>query len=405
MQMANQAYADMKAGHGVIVLDASASRSDETMFSRTLNYVPPERVNDVIVLDISGDRRNPVGFNLLDQGLGDGAIDHFVGIFETLYPSIATQTVFRDMLTHGLSTLIEYGGLTFIDLAILISPRTDAERRWAQHVRRSTNNPALIDFWARVEDGKGNVLPSEAKPLHNKIWQLTTRSEIHNIIGQTHSAVQIRDVLANNKILLVSLSSLPSQTAELIASLITGTLWSIAQSMKPAKANFLYSDEFQVSAKVQGGFDDMLARSRKHNLGVTLATQYIERLDPDLKTAIINNTGTRIIYETSAAEARIWIPEFGGHQLVRDTDFTGIRKHEAIAKVATAVGTSEPVTLKALAPLPATGVADEVLATSRLIYGRPLEVVQKEIADRRTVEPKRDDPPKPFGRSPYAPKS
>jgi hypothetical protein len=405
VQMANEAAADMKAGHGVIVIDASRSRSNETLFSRVLSYVPPERIGDVIVADIAGDPDNPLAYNLFDQVDARDAMNLFTDVFVATYPSVSTGVAVRDLLYHGLWTLIEYGGLTFVDLATLISPRTSEEKAWAKKVKDSVKEPELEEFWDRVDDGKGQVAARYSEPLHNKLWQLSGRPEIKHIIGQSKSTLNMRDVLENNKILLVSFADVPSESSELLASLFTSTLWNNAQAIVPRRSNFLYLDEFQVSSKVQGGLDDMLARARKHKLGVTLATQYLETVDSKLKTAIINNTGSRIIYETSATEARTWIPEFGGHQRVKETDFTGIRSYEAIATFTVGKETTPPVTLKALAPLPSTGVASAVLARSRSTYGRPIQDVRDEINSRRRVTPRRSDPqPKNFGPSPYEPK-
>lgn len=405
VQMANSAYADMHNDFGVIVIDASSSESTETMFNRTLQYIPKHRIDDVITIHVAADTDNPVGFNLFDQGAGRGVIDQIVGVFETLYPMTGSGVAVRDLLYHGLWTLIEHGDLTFVDLAPLITPRNPAEIAWAEKVKRDVTSPELIEFWERMK----GMRPTYAETLHNKLWQLSGRPEIKAMIGQTKSTVKIRDVLENNKILLVSLSGLPKDSAELLGSLLTSTIWSAAQSMQPKRPNFLYLDEFQVSANVQDGLDDMLARARKHGLGITLATQYIETISRELKTGIINNTGTRVIYSTSSTEANTWIPEFGGRKLFSENDFTQVKKHHAIATIQTSDGVSPPVTIKALKPYEPTGVADLARDRSRQKYGRPAGEVRQEIEQRKRDEtqfkPKKDGPRRPnFGPSPYEPK-
>ncbi|MDI9934669.1 hypothetical protein QM806_04270 [Rhodococcus sp. IEGM 1351] len=409
VQMANNAANDMATGHGLIIIDASSSRSPETLYNRALEYVPPNRIDDVIALDVGADADQPIAFNLFDQGGGRAVIDQIVGVFVSLYPNVATGVAVRDLLYHGIWTLLDHGGLTFVDLATLISPRTAAEKAWSTKVRRDVTEPELKEFWERVETkgrtgaSTGELDPRYVEPLHNKLWQLSGRPEVKHIIGQTASTLNIQDVLENNKLLFISLSGLPRETAELLGSLLTTTLWNTAQRISPPKANFLYLDEFQVSAKVQDGLDDLLARARKHNLGLTLATQYIEDVDRSLRTAIINNTGTRIIYETSSAEANIWIPEFGGHKVFSPSDFTGIKLHEAIATIATDSGTSAPVTLKALAPLPPTGVAQRVIERSRQKYGRPVQEVRDEINNRRRAEPENNQVKRKPLRGTYTP--
>lgn len=397
--MSNNAYDDMKAGHGVIVIDASGSRSPETMYMRTLNLVPPERAEDVITLDVFAETDDPKGFNLFDQGSGRGVIDEIVGTFSALYPDVASGVTVRDLLYHGAWTLLDRGGLTLVDLATLISPRTPQDKAWASDVKKNVSDVALTEFWERmaVEDATGTY----SKALHNKLWQISGRPELKHIIGQTKSSINMRGVLRDNKILLVSLSGLPGDSAELLASLLMSVLWSAVQTQTPEKANFLYLDEFQVSANVQSGLDDFLARARKHNLGVTLATQYLENIDKGLKAAIINNTGTRIIYSTSSTEAALWVPEFGGNKLLTPNDFTGIKMHEAIATIAVENGASPPVTMKASSPRTTTGQAARVVELSRRKHGTPIAEVQQQILARRVGQTTKKVDDKPVGGSPY----
>lgn len=378
--MANGAAQAMDRGNGVFLIDASASKSDQSLYNRVLSLVPPERVNDVITMNVTEDADHPVGFNLFDQGSGRGAIDQIVGVFTSLYPDIATGVSVRDLLYHGIWTLIEHGGLTIIDLAALIRPNNPQEEAWKKQIISGLKEQELIDFWKRIdrEDKTGKY----TEPLHRRIWQLAGRPEIRNILGQSNSSINLEDALANNKIVLVSLSGLPADSAELLGTLLMTTLWTAAQRLTPEKANFLYLDEFQVTARIQEGLGDVLNRARKHNLGAVLGTQYVDRLPKDLQSAILNNTGTRVVFETSAAEARIWQGEFG-RRSVDENDFIRMRKHEAIATIATSSGTSAPVTLKALAPIKSTGYERDVLDHSRHQYGQPVEQVRQQIIDRR----------------------
>lgn len=385
-------------GGGAIVIDASNSDSNESLYSRALNYIPRDRIDDVINVDIDASRYNPVGFNLLDQGSPRIVVDQITNLFTNLYSD--TKGVWtKELLFYGLYTLAERPGMTFNDLIPLLTPRTADEVAWADEMIRNVKDPELLQFWQRWTNYSRTDKDRYSQPLLNRAWQLTGRPEIRNIIGQSESSFKMRDVLEGNKILLMSFRGLPPEEAKLIVTLMFNALWTDVQKLAPEKPNFLFLDEVQLIAGLPLGLDDILNRARKHNFPVFAATQYMEDLPAEVNHAIINNTGTRVIFRSSNTEARKWMMEMG-RQYVSEHDFTHIRQYEAIAQVANAAGSATPITLKALPPLPATGVAREVVRRSAQRYGRPIEQVQQEAIARRAPTRRQKRRP-PAGEIPY----
>lgn len=390
--LCNTATQDIAAGHGLVLIDAGTDVSPERLYSRVLESLPPHRLNDVIAVGLSDSSDYPVGINLLDQGFGLGMIDQIVAVFETLYPAIKTGVSVRELLHHGLWTLIEHGGYTVIDLASLINPRTATERAWASEMIKGVKDPELKDFWDRHSGALAKPDSKEAldwaryiQPLQNRLWQLAGRPEIRHVLGQTHSTINLKQVLMENKVLLISLGGLPQDSAELFGTLISNTLWAAAQAVLPVKSNFLYLDEFQVTSNIQGGMSDILARARARKLGLVMATQFLssKSIDPELQGAVINNTGTKVVLKVSAQEAAIWTRELG-NRLVQDTDITKLRRYHGIAQIANSAGDSTPVTFKSLLPTPPTGVAKRALQLSRDKYAKNVTEVRKEITARRS---------------------
>ncbi|MCA1565813.1 MAG: type IV secretory system conjugative DNA transfer family protein [Acidobacteria bacterium] len=391
--MANSFAQDVARGYGGIVIDASNSDSNESLFSRALGYIPPDRLNDVVILDVNRSRSNPVGFNVLDQGNPRIVVDQLTDLFGHLYQD--TKGVWtRELMFHGLYTLAETPGMTFIDIVSLLTPRTPEEIVWADGLKRSIKDPELKQFWQRWENFSQTERDRHSQPLLNRAWQLISRPETRNIIGQSVSSFKMTDLLRENKILLVSLAGLPVETSSLLGTILVNALWTAAQTMTPDKPNFLYLDEFQLMTRLPMGLGDMLARARKHKLGVVLGTQYLEDLPVELRNAVINNARSRVIFQSSAKEARTWQNEFG-RQYVSENDFIRIRKYEAIAQLVTDSGIGAPITLRALAPMPATGVVRQAIALSDHQYGRNLQAVERQIVERRTGTPtaKRNRPP------------
>lgn len=389
--MANNAFDDLQQGMGVIVIDASGSDSAQSLYSRVHDYIPPNRVDDVIDIHVRNNSEFPVAFDLFKQGRGLGAIDQITGVFTALYPDIATGVSVRELLYHGIWTLIE-ADLNIVDLDPLLRPKT-TEFAWANRVIDSMKNPELKEFWERMKsqgfgakDGaKKDRWDRYTDPLYRRLWQLIGRPEIRHMIGQSVNegeGLNWHRALSENKIVLVSLSGLPVETAQLMGSLMLDSLWSTAQGMTPEKPNAVYMDEFQVSTGIKDGLADLLARGRKHKLPITLGTQYIHSLPRDIQSAVFNNVQTRVIYPlTSADEANVWKRNLASEKLT-DYDFQSGRRFEPIVQLPTDSG-SQIVTIKALNERSKTGFGYEAAKRSRVRYGRPVEQVRSEIVTRR----------------------
>lgn len=384
-EMGNTFAQAVTNGNGAVVIDASSSESHESLFFRALNLIPKDRIKDCIIIDVNRDRMHPVGFNVLDQGTARQVVDQITELIGHLYKDTSGIWM-RELLFHGLYTLAEHGGYTLLDLPKLIQPKTPEEAAWADQLIREVKDPELKDFWVRWDNYSTRDRAAHVEPLLNRIWQLTARSEIRNIIGQTKSSFQWDDVLRENKIVLISLVGLPKDTASILGTLFVNALWTSAQSMVPEKENYLFLDEFQLVTRLPMGLEDMLRLARKHRLGAVLGTQYIDDLTPDMKMAIINAVRTRVIFSTSSREARLWQSEFG-RQLIDEYDLVNLGRFEAVAQVSTDTGISRPVTIKALAPLSPTGTAKAVLEESRKTYGRTLDEVEAEMLARRMAAP------------------
>lgn len=377
--MANCLAQDLKAGYGAIVVDAANSFSSETLFSRALQVIPPERADDVIVLDVVEDADRPVGLNLLDQGSPRIVADQIKDLFSHLYNDTSGVWT-KQLLYHGIYTLSERPGMTLADLMPLLNRQTKDEIAWADELIRSVKDKELRNFWQRWENFNQSERDRYTQPLLNRIWQLVSRPEARGIIGQSKSSFDLRDVLKNNKILLINLAGLAPDTANVLGTLIVNAITNAAYSMRPDMANFLYLDEFQVLTRSPLGLDDMLRRTRKHNLGLVMGTQFLSDAPVDLKRAVLNNAATVVVFKTSSEEANLWRSEFG--KTLDINDFTRIARHEAIARVATD-GVDTAVTMRARPQVPSTGIAAEIRRASRERFGRRIEDVEVEMVARR----------------------
>lgn len=378
--LANMIRQDMQNGYGVVLIE---NKGD--LFHLALDYVPQERINDVIVVDVN-DSKMPVGFNVLTQGGKPQVnIDELTQLFEMLYPD--TRGVWtREVLYHGLRTLITQPALTFVDLAPLLMPMNEGEAAWRENVLSGITDDELRAFWDRYRKQPVAQQQKIIQPVMDRIWQFNARPEVRNIIGQSESSFEMADVVRDNKILLVNLAGLPRDTASLSGTLLTNALWQSVKSTRSERPTFLYLDEFQTFLNLPVDPEDMLAKARSFGLGMTLAHQHLDQLTRPMKQAVLGNVSTKVVLQASSDDANAMVREFGS--AVTHDDFMHIGRYEAIARVATPSGVSPPLTVSTNEPARGNDRAAQVAQQSRQTYGRPITQVESAIHARRNDEGK-----------------
>jgi len=70
---------------------------------------------------------------------------------------------------------------------------------------------------------------------------------------------------------------------------------------------FIYLDEFQTFTTL--ALVNMLAELRKYRLGFVLANQYLEQIEPEVRSAILGNAGTLLVFRVGAADAASLVKE------------------------------------------------------------------------------------------------
>lgn len=380
--LANLAAQDIAGGNGVVVIE---SKGD--LFRAVLDAVPEHRLADLVVLDVT-DSSRPVGFNVLDQTNPRAVVEEIGGLFEYLYRE--TRGVYtREVLYFGLSTLTSQASHAFVDLTALLAPRNPGEQRWRDALIRELKEPELRHFWDRF-----NALPRPqqervVQPVLDRIWQLNARPEIRNIIGQTHSSFQMRDVIEQNKILLVNLACLGQETASLTGTLLINALWQAVRRGRGRQPTFLYVDEFQDFLQLPISPESMLAQARGFGLGMVLAHQHLDQLPREMRSAVMANARSKVVFETTRDDAYAFSREFG--KAVTEEDFMNLGAYEVITRLVTGDGVSPPMTGRTAQPFSGFGLADQAWERATNRYGRPRDEVLAEIAQRTTAP----EPPAP----------
>lgn len=376
----------MDAGFGLVLVEMKGDN-----FQRVLGLIPKHRLNDVIIVDVA-DTWFPLAFNTLADGDPRVAVEAICSLFAHLYRD--TRGVWtREILYFGLMTLASQPGYTFVDLASLLVPRSPAMHAWRDELVRSLKDPELRNFWQRFENQPRPQQDRITQPVMDRIWQLNARPEIRRIIGQSESSFSMREVLEQRKILLINLSGLGGETAGLAGALLINSLWNAVKATRNSQPTPLFLDEFQSLLHLPIDPEDMLAKARSFKLPMILSHQHLDQLSLDMRSAIMANTrAAKIVFQTSADDARVFAREFG--RQVSEDDFINLGQFEVICRLATPEGMSGPVTGVTLPPSKPTGLAERARQLSRQRYGRPAAVVDAEI-EQRCTRPDNQPPHQP----------
>lgn len=369
---------DMAAGRGVVVVDPKGD-----LVADVLDRVPSHRTGDVAVLDPTDEAR-PVGLNLL-SGAGEApelVVDQVVGTLHNLFAnSWGPRT--DDILRASLLTLVHAPGMTVCEVPLLL---TDPGFR-RRLVGRVDDPVALGPFWGWFEGLSDAERIQAIGPVLNKLRAFLLRRRLRNVLGQADSLLDLGRVLAERRILLVPLTKglLGEEAAALLGSLVVARLWQAVQGRAGQRPEtrrpvFAYIDEFQDFLYLPLSVADLLAQARGLRLGLTLAHQHLGQLPTSVREAVLANARSRVIFQTSASDARVLGRELAPY--LTAADLQGLGAYEVVASLSAGVRVAPPVTGFTLPPPPATGLGEVARTASRMHYGRERSDIEAAIRAR-----------------------
>jgi len=149
------------------------------------------------------------------------------------------------------------------------------------------------------------------------------------------------------------------------------------------KSNFyFFVDEFQSFANKS--FADILSEARKYKLNLTIAHQYIEQMEEEVRSAVFGNVGTMIIFRVGSFDAEIFEKEFAPQFTMEDIVNLGFAQ-VYLRLMVDGIG-SKPFSATTILPPPQSEVTyrERVIEASRKVYAKPRAEVEKTIAERLT---------------------
>ena len=385
----NLAYQDIMEGRGFCFIDPHGDSAEEL-----LGMIPQSRMDDVIYFNPS-DTENPLGFNIFEIESPedmDFVISETNSMLKSLFDPGNTGVVGPRMenIVRNASLLLmsDPDGGTFMDI-----PKVLVDPEFAKQKIKYLRNQRAIDFWTK--EWPASQRSNDAGELVSWVvskWAPFESGLINNIIGQKKSAFNIREVMDNNKILLVNLSKgkLGEAAAKLLGMVFVMKFQAAAMSRadipEDERKDFcLFVDEFQNFAT--DSFESILSEARKYRLNLILANQFTTQLKDSIKDAIFGNVPNKIVGRVGIDDAEIlqkaFTPTFTAEDLTKTPNYN------SITTVLVNGFPSAPFTMKLLPPIGRSNseIREGLRKYSASKYGRPRAIVEDEIRKRLSVNP------------------
>mgnify|MGYP001286620076 CR=1 FL=1 len=311
----NLAIQDIKHGKGIAFIDPHGDTAE-----KLIRAIPSDRINDVIYFN-PADQDFPIAFNVMENVNSEYKhliASGLVGVFKKLWADSWGPRL-EYILRNAILALLEYPGSTLLGVTRIL-----VDKDYREKVVAKITDPVVRAFWVD-EFSKWNdrVLQEVISPIQNKVGQFLSTSLIRNIVGQTTSSFDVRDIMDKNKILIMNLSKgrIGEDASALIGAMMITKIQLAAMERVDIPEDerqdfYLYVDEFQNFATES--FANILSEARKYRLNLILANQYITQLDEKVADAIFGNAGTIISFRVGAADAELLEKEFDPVFLMND---------------------------------------------------------------------------------------
>lgn len=380
----NIAYQDMQEGRGFAFIDPHGDVAEEL-----LSMVPKERVDDVIYFD-PGDMENPIGMNMFEYQTADQKdfiIQEGINMLYSLYDPGHTgifgprgEHMFRNA---ALLLMSDPDGASFIDI-----PRVFIDPEFVKAKLKYVTDRQVYDYWTKEfpASQRSNDAGEVTTWFVSKWGPFISNTMMKNVLGQTKSGFNIRDIMDNNKILLVNLSKgkMGELNSKLLGMIFVMKFQAAAMSRvdtpEDDRKDFcLFVDEFQNFST--DSFESILSEARKFRLNLIVANQFMTQLTDKIREGVLGNVGTIIAGRLGVTDAelieKVFAPTFTAEDLHKTPNYHAIATVMMYGMPSTPFTMTWPVLGKESPEL-----LQSLKTYSAAKYGRPRAEVSREIDQR-----------------------
>jgi hypothetical protein len=389
--LSNFALADIRKGLGCVFIDPHHVDAENLM-----ERIPAWRRKDVIYFNPA---EFPVSFNVLDNV----PPDCYAMVASFILDTIKTISRIGDapnvdmFVQASIIALLERGNSTLMGLQFILDTP-----EYRTQVIRHIQDPIVRHFWEHTFDNMTDRQQREnTLSTVNKIFNLIVDPAMRNLIGQKKSAFDFAEVIAKNKIVIVSVPSGKLSLSKI--RVIVGFLlayFHVAALARPRDSRLpfpLYIQEAHLF--INETVIEMLTGLRKFHIPICLSHHSLQQIeDPRLRSTLLTGVETLLCFRLGPDDADELARMFTH---IKPDDLTVLEPHRALTN---ARGRTEWLTMPDIPKRRSEAGAAAIRRNCRHLYGRPLIEIETEIgAFMATLIPKKERKKREESRPPQPP--
>ena len=291
---------DIDADEGLALVDPHGDLAE-----RIVARIPARRQSDLIYLNVP-DPSQPYGYNPLKRVTperrplaGSGLLEVFAKMWPEAW-GVRMEHIFR----NALLALLDQPQASLPDVLKLLS-----DKHYRKEVLRHIGNKQVRAFWENEYEKYSDRMRADGiAPIQNKVGAFLADPTLYRILTKPERPINIRRIMDEGKILVVNLAKgqIGEDASSLLGGLLVTTIGLAAFSRQDTDATarrpfYCYLDEFQNFTTLS--MANMFSELRKFRVGMIVVHQYLDQLDPDVRYAVLGNTGTLISFRLGPKDA------------------------------------------------------------------------------------------------------
>ena len=377
-------------GDAIVVVDHHAD-----LVGGLLQHVPDSLVEQVRLIDLADERGAP-GVNLLDTRIfsdRDRTADSVVRIAKGLWgqwgprmQSILEQTV---KTLHEANESRDAGE----QYTILDGLRILADEDFKAEVLAKVNDPYLLQWWARDFFGWRRETRADAlAPVQTRLSYYASSKRARAILGQPRSTIDMRRVVQDGGILLVSTAQ--GKAGRDVAALVGASLLNLVDAVireqgslpfEQRRGALVVVDEMQSMPGVD--YESMLSELGKFGASFILITQSLAKLDDlsrTMRDTLLANVGYLAVFQVAGNDARQLVWELGKERVTED-DITSLPVHQCYVRATVGTERMDAFSMRVAKPEPGdAGTAERIIARAES-YLTPASDIDRRDADMQDL--------------------
>ncbi|MBS1722966.1 MAG: type IV secretion system DNA-binding domain-containing protein [Armatimonadetes bacterium] len=346
--------ADMRRHHSIAVLDM---RGD--LVQKVLELCAWEiEAQRVRIIDLR-DPDHCLGFDPL-HGSGESYF-RALGVLDVVASESESWGVqLSETLRNALMLLAEAGErLTTLE-------RLFYDRAFRHSCIKRSDTDHVTEFWQRFDSLSADRQAALASPVLNKVSALFATKTLRRLLSHPDPFDLKQHLDSKGSITLVSLAVDETHSSgRMLGSLVLASICREVFSRVQVPERFrnpvrLFVDEFEHFGTRD--FETILAEGRRFGLHAVLAHQTLAQLTPKMRSLILGNVGTKVVFRTGREDSSTLGKDIFGHT---HFDFTKLPTGEAIL----GIRNEDPIHVEMNEPLKSNSYsAVDALCFKRLVY-------------------------------------